>query len=164
MRPNKKSSNSSNNNVILALMFIIVIVLIVYIIFFTGKGKSSNFTEDAVMLQNKISYYLGKTDTEMFGAYTVENIITGKNQDGNEIKSVSEETLKPICDLDTKIESNNVKYYKLNSDNVEEVLNYKVPKYNNVDWYLSQTGDIKVKINGAEPDFWNESYDSMKIK
>ena len=99
----------------------------------------------------------------MFDAYEIENIITGYNTEGEVITNLDEENMKPIAQKNSMVESSGVKYYKLDSDNVKSELNCELPKYSNMEWYVSMNGDLKVKFSGATPKWWDSSLDSLKI-
>lgn len=167
MKANKKNNTNSttnnNNNILLALMFIIIIGLLIYIIFFTGKGGTSHFYEDAIELQKDLSYYIGSVHAEMFGVYEVENILTGTNEEGTPIQNIHEEALVSLVDQDSVQEKDSSRYYKLNAENVKNVLKIELPTYDGIEWYISQQGALKVKFSGVTPKWWNNGLDHLKI-
>lgn len=160
----KQSKKSGSNNVITALLFLIVIGLLAYIIFFnsTGSGRT-DFYYDITSLQSQLSYYLGKTHTEMFGAYEIENIITGLNSDGEEIKNIDDTSITSIANKDEVIERNDTKYYKLNDKNIKEILKTDLPTYDGIQWYISQNGELRVSFSGNTPKWWNDNLEKLKI-
>lgn len=161
MKTTKKDTN--NNSILLALMFIIIIALLAYIIFFNGGNGKTEFYTEALSFQNVISNYIGNTQSEMFGAYEIENIITGYNSEGIEIKDINDDNIVPIADKDQKIKKDDKNYYKLNSTNIKEILKVDLPNYNNIEWYISQDGTLAVKIIGKTPNWWNDNFNSLKL-
>ena len=160
----KSSKKSGNNNIITALLFLIVIGLLAYIIFFNSAGSgTTDFYYDITSLQGEISYYLGKTHTEMFGAYEIENIITGLSSDGEEIKNIDEVSITSIANKDEVLEKNDTKYYKINDKNIKELFKTDLPTYNGIQWYISQNGELRVKFSGDTPSWWNDNLEKLKI-
>lgn len=157
-----KSNKKGNNNILVALLFIIVVILIIYIIFFGGTANT-DFYSDFATLQNNVSYYLGSKYTEMFGAYDLKNIMIGCNDEGQEIKNIDETNIVPIAIKDSLIEKDGIKYYKLNAENAKSILKVELPTYDNIEWYVCQDGQLRVKLNGSTPKWWNDSLESLKL-
>lgn len=163
MSTTKKNTRKDNSNILLALMFIIIIILLVYIIFFTGGNGKTEFYSETLKFQNTVSSYLGKAQADMFGAYEAKNIIIGYNDEGTEIKNVDDSALTPIADKDVLVEKNNKKYYKLNEENIEKILEINVPVFTGIDWYICEDGSLAVKFTGGKPKWWSDNFEDLKL-
>jgi len=159
----KTNNQKKDNNILLAIMFIIIVILLVYIIFFTGWKGKTEFYSEALSFQSTISNYIGNKQSETFNAYEIENIITGVNEDGIEIKNIDDTNIIPLADKDSVINKDNKKYYKLNENNIKELLKVNLPVYEGIDWYISQTGNICVKFTRGTPKWWNDNLESLKL-
>lgn len=158
-----KSNRKGNNNILVAILFIIIVLLAGYILFFNAGSGITTFYTDLVTLQKNISYYLGTTSTEMFDVYSIENIITGFNDDNKEIKNIDEENIVPIGIKDSVIQKGEKKYYKLNSENIKTILKIELPTHDGIEWYISQDGQLAIKLTKGTPKWWNDNLDELRI-
>ena len=49
-------------------------------------------------------------------------------------------------------------------DNVKTTLKLKISDYEGVSFYVVEGDLVKVKFDGAEPDWWNNNYDGLILK
>lgn len=158
---NKKKTK----NYIIILLIVLILLLITYIIAskfnVAGIDKKASFIQDINSLQAEISYYVGATYSDTFGAYTKEQIVTGMS-DGNEIKDISNNSIKPLVDIESKQEKDETISYKLNEENIKEILDISLPKYEGLNWYLQDGNLIRVEIEN-KPSWWTSDLDSLLI-
>lgn len=168
----KNYKRASYINLLIFSVLILTILILLYTMFFSrdnkNKGEIFEFVKNINEVQEKLSYYLGKTSTEMFDIYTVEQIVTGVNdiQKPNEsgIKDNNNETITSL--VSTSVNSiekqNSITGYLVIQDNIKKVLNVDLNDYIEVRYYIQDNGTIKVKFDTV-PDWWDESLDSYKL-
>lgn len=165
----KKNSFEIIKNILIILLIIIVIVLT--IVLFSSKinivqdSKQKQFLSDILKMQNKISYYIGKTNSDTFGVYDDTQIILGTEDKSNEkTKDVNNTTnnITEIVDSTQKIEKNNKVYYKVIDDNIKQVLNETMPEYEGITWYIEDGKLLKVKFD-TKPEWWTDSFNSLLV-
>lgn len=147
------------NVVIVVLVF--VVISLSALLLLNMSSKTSNFVVDFTNLQASISYYLGKTSSETFDAYNNVELITGYAEE-KEITSFDNTVLVPIADKDANVESNGVKYYKLNYENVKKQFNIDLNDYPELEFYVADGQYLKVKVNTI-PKWWNENFDLLSF-
>lgn len=163
----KEGTNLDKKNVIIVVLVVICMLLLAALIYFAFGGKSisgsSKFLQSTYTLQNKLSTYIGKSSSEMFGAYTNEEIVTGKiSKSGEEIKDNDDKALKPLVDTDKKIEQDGKIAYKINEENLKSLLNTSMPTYDGIEFYIQDGELLKVKVVSA-PEWWCEDLDFLLV-
>ena len=88
-------------------------------------------------------------------------LITGYAEE-KEITSFDNTLLVPIADKDANVESNGVKYYKLNYENVKKQFNIDLNDYPELEFYVADGQYLKVKVN-TTPKWWNENFDLLSF-
>lgn len=127
----------------------------------TQKGKE--FFDDTIELQANLSYYVGASDSDAFGLYSKEEILSGKTKDGEKIKDNQDNLLPTLIEEDSAVEIDGSKAYKLNMENVKTTLGIKIENYEGVNFYVFEGDLIRIKLD-AEPDWWNNNYDGLLLK
>ena len=127
----------------------------------TQKGKE--FFDDTIELQANLSYYVGASDSDTFGLYSKEEILSGKTKDGEKIKDNQDNLLPTLIEEDSAVEIDGSKAYKLNMENVKTTLGIKIENYEGVNFYVFEGDLIRIKLD-AEPDWWNNNYDGLLLK
>lgn len=159
------TENKNTKNYIIIILIILLLLSITYIIAtkfnVAGIDKKASFIKDVTKMQNEISYYVGTTYSDTFGAYDKTQIATGK-VDGKEIKDINNTNLIPIANIDEKIEKDNTISYRLNSENIKQVLKLDLPKYEGINWYIQDGTLIRFEIE-QKPVWWTSDLDSLLI-
>lgn len=145
-------------NICILLMGLIIVALIVYILL-TSTNKKNSFLNDVLNLQANLSYYIGETKSDTFGAYDNIQIITGQT-DTEEIKNYNDEVLKPLVDKSSKIESEGKVFYKVINENVKETLKIDLSSYSDLEFYIQDGQYLRVKVLN-EPSWWNKSFNAL---
>lgn len=145
-------------NICILIMGVIIVALIVYILL-TSTNKKNSFLNDMLNLQANLSYYVGQTKSDTFGAYENLEILTGETQSGV-ITDYNDEALKAIVEKDSKIEKDGNTFYKVIPENAKEVLKVDLSSYSGLEFYLQDGQYLRVKII-TEPSWWNKSFDSL---
>lgn len=127
----------------------------------TQKGK--DFFDDVVELQANLSYYVGASYSDAFGLYSKEEILSGKTNEGEQIKDNQDNLLPTLIEEGSAEDFEESKAYKLNMENVKTTLGIKLEDYEGVTFYVVEGDLVKVKLDG-EPDWWNNNYDGLLIK
>ena len=153
--------NSKLKNVIICLLLVVIAILGSYIIL-NNSTRTSSFLADIMLLQNKLSYYVGSINSETFEAYSNVEILTALTEDGKEIKGFDEKNLIAFANKDEAIESNGVTLYKLNIENIKNELNIDLSQYSSVTFYVQDGVNISVRII-EEPKWWDDNFDLLKI-
>lgn len=158
-----------NKNIQKGLIIVLIILnllSITYIVFnkfnIANVDTKATFVEDIIKVQEKISYYLGTSYSDTFGAYTKTELITGLNSENKEIKDITGKSLKPIVNIESKTEINGKVVYELNQENIKEMLKTELPTYNNVKWYIQDGELIKVKFD-TKPSWWTTELNSLEV-
>lgn len=126
----------------------------------TEKGK--DFFDDVIVLQSNLSYYVGASYSDAFGVYSKEEILLGKTSDGEKIKDNQDNLLPTLVEEDSAEDyDDESKAYKLNMENVNTTLKTKISDYEGISFYVVDGDLVKIKFDGAEPDWWNKNYDSL---
>ncbi len=163
---NKSRKRNKKNNVII-LEFIVIIVLTIFLFFSTIKSsdetKREKLISTALTAQENLSYYLGKMSSDTFSLYTDTDIILGKSETTNEeIKDTQENKILPLVESDNKEEINNKIAYKINSENMNTVLNVEISEIDSISWYIQDGTTIKVKLDSI-PSWWTSDLDFLVI-
>lgn len=163
----KEGANIDKKTVIIVILITISMLLLAVVIYQLFGGKSisgsSKFLQSAYTLQGKISEYIGKSASDTFGAYTNEEIITGKiAKSGEEIKDNEDKALKPLVNIDEKVEQDSKVAYKINEDNLKSLLNTSMPTYDGIEFYIQNGNLLKVKVVST-PDWWCEDLDFLLV-
>lgn len=149
--------------VLLSAACMLLVALAIFLLFgnnsVSGSGK---FLQSTYSLQNKLSLYIGKTASDTFGAYTNEELVTGKLSSGEEIKGSDDDALKALVDTDEKIEENGKIAYKINEENLKSLLNTSMPSFDGIEFYIQDGQLVKVKIT-SKPEWWNEDLDFLLV-
>lgn len=156
--------------VVIFVLVAIVIALGAYSLFgkdgFKNTEKSAEFVNDVQNIQSSMSYYLGSTYSDTFGVYTRLELLSGKATDKEgqvvDIKDNEDKNLPALINLDEKIERGNDVYYKISNDNLKELFNIDLGKYEGVNFYVKDDGIIKVGFEKT-PDWWKKELDGLKI-
>jgi hypothetical protein len=111
-------------------------VIVLTILIFSSKinivqdSKQKQFKSHILKIQNKISYYVVKTNSDTFWVYYDTQIIIVTEDklklNTNDTTNITSNIIK-IVDSTQKIEKNNKVYYKVNGDNIKQVLNETMP-------------------------------------
>ena len=89
----------------------------------------------------------------------------GKTTEGEKIKDNQDNLLPTLVEEDSAQDyGKDSKSYKLNMDNVKTTLKLKISDYEGVSFYVVEGDLVKVKFDGAEPDWWNNNYDGLILK
>ena len=151
---------------LIIILIILNLLSITYIVFnkfnIANVDTKATFVEDITKVQEKISYYLGTSYSDTFGAYTKTELITGLNSENKEIKDTPGKSLKPIVNIESKTEINGKVLYELNQENIEEILKIDLPTYNNIKWYIQDGELIKVKFD-TKPSWWTTELNSLEV-
>lgn len=151
---------------LIIILIILNLLSITYIVFnkfnIANVDTKATFVEDITKVQEKISYYLGTSYSDTFGAYTKTELITGLNSENKEIKDTTGKSLKPIVNIESKTEINGKVLYELNQENIEEILKIDLPTYNNIKWYIQDGELIKVKFD-TKPSWWTTELNSLEV-
>lgn len=156
-----------HKNVVIVILFVICMLLTALTVYLVFGNKtvsgSSKFLQSAYTLQNKISTYIGKATSDTFGIYTYEEIITGKvATTGEEIKDNEDKPIKPLVDIDKKIEKDGKVAYKINEENLKSLLNTSMPTYDGVEFYIQDGELLKVNIVNS-PEWWIEDLNFILV-
>lgn len=129
----------------------------------TEKGK--DFFDDVIVLQSNLSYYVGASYSDAFGVYSKEEILLGKTNDGEKIKDNQDNLLPTLVVEDSAQDyDEDSKSYKLDMDNVKTTLKIKISDYEGISFYVVDGDLVKIKFDGAEPEWWNKNYDGLILK
>lgn len=160
----EKSKNIQKG--IIILLIILLLLSITYIIFnkfnIANVDTKATFVEDTTNIQEKVSYYLGTSYSDTFGAYTKIQLLTGLNAENQEIKDTAGNNLKPFVKIDSKTEINGKICYELSSENIKEILKLDLPTYDNIKWYVQDGELIKVKFD-TKPSWWTTELNSLEV-
>ncbi|MEG0872570.1 MAG: hypothetical protein RSE00_01110 [Clostridia bacterium] len=161
-----KKSKNTTKNIFLIILIVVVLLLGSYLILLKfnvgGTDEKANFVKEIANLQNKVSYYVGETYSDTFGTYDKTQIITGKTKDSKEIKDTKGVKLTPIVDEASKIDKNKTISYKLNEQNVKQVLKIDLPKYKGLTFCVQDGELIKVQLDKA-PSWWTSDLDVLLV-
>ena len=157
-----------------SILIIIVLVILLglsvaYIVFgpngYKTTEKWKEFLDDVLELQSNLSYYVGASYSDAFGVYSKDEILMGKTTEGEKIKDNQDNLLPTLVEEDSVQDyGKDSKSYKLNMDNVKTTLKLKISDYEGVSFYVVEGDLVKVKFDGAEPDWWNNNYDGLILK
>mgnify|MGYP006067579631 CR=1 FL=1 len=157
----------SKKNVVIVILAAICMLLIALSVFLAFDSKtisgSGKFLQSAYTLQSKISTYIGKSSSDTFGIYTNEELITGKvAATGEDIKDNEDNSIKPLVDIDKKIEKDGKVAYKINEENLKDLLNTSMPTYDGIEFYIQDGELLKVNLTSS-PDWWMEDLDFLLV-
>lgn len=161
----KKKKNNAGTVVLILLVICLILLVLVVFLAFGSKTKlgSGKFLKETYALQSNISLYIGRASSDAFGVYTNEEIITGKVSETDEqIKDNADETLKPLVNIDEKVEKNGKIAYKIKTQNLEELLNINMPTYNGVEFYIQDGQSLKVKLTD-KPSWWTGELEFLLV-
>lgn len=103
-------------------------------------NKVANLAESRVNLNSAISNYTSKVMSKTQGAFSVSELLLGKDNSGNKINDIEIFVDESGKLLDTD-------YYKV-SPNADKILDVKIPKYSGADWYVNiKTGNFYLIYN-----------------
>ncbi len=158
---NTQSKNTAKmKNLIIVVLCIIILLLISYIVI-NKSTRKNNFLSDYLLLQNKLSYYIGKLDSETFGAYDDISLLTSYSND-TLITNFNNEQLTALVDKSSKVEKDGVSYYKIDNEQIKEKFDLDLSQYVNITFYVCEGINIKVKIDEL-PEWWNSNFDLLMI-
>lgn len=162
--------SEKSKTVVIFVLIALLLLLGAYVLF--GKNgvgnveKKASFLNDVQDLQSSLSYYLGSTYSDTFGAYTKLEILSAKSEDseGNlvDIKDNEDNVLVSVIDTNDKVEENEVSYYKLVNDNVKILFNVDISSYSDISWYVTEEGMIKVNFEET-PNWWGSEMNGLKL-
>lgn len=139
-------------------MLMIIVALVAYILL-TSTNKKNNFLNNVLNLQANLSYYIGQTKSDTFSAYDNIQIITAQT-DAGEIRDYNDEVLKPLVDINSKVEADGKVFYKVINENIKEILNIDLSSYSGLEFYIQDGQYLRVKVLN-EPTWWNKSFEAL---
>ena len=149
-------------NILLIVFFIVILLLISYIVI-NGSTRTSSFMSDLLLLQNKLSYYVGNIDSETFDAYDDISILTSSTENGEPISTFNDEKLVGFADKSSDIQSNGITYYKLNVELINEELDVDLSQYKDIEFYVAKGINLKIKMVSELPKWWDDNFNFMLI-
>lgn len=157
----------NKKDIIIILLSIVVLVLTIFTVFSIMNNRvlneTSEFLENVQKIQNNISFYVGSMYENTFQIYENSEILTGKISNTNEqIKDNEDKELVPIVNESKKVEKNGKIAYQINKENLESVLNIKMPEYEGVSWYIQDGTTLMVKLDKT-PKWWSPELDFLKV-
>lgn len=166
----KNKDENLFKNILIIVLLIVSFVQAIYIVFYTLNLKENtvkkSFLSSFIDIQKEVCEYLVEEKANTYDAYNYSQILTGiiVNEEGNinKIKDIDGKDLTPIVNSDNKLDINGVEYYTINNDNIKSSININMPSYKNMTWYISNEGDVKVKLE-KEPNWWTSDLDCLLI-
>lgn len=188
----KKRSKMNKDLILIILLCITIFVLILYILFSKIDSKDDtirkNFLSKISLAQSELSYYLGGMEKDTFGLYSKIEILSGKtnvdksskdddnndentedtasqdaNQDDGYIKDNEGNNITGIIDISKNYGTDEKTIYKINTIDLEKVLNVSLQEIEGLEWYIENGSIIKVKFQFSKPDWWNDNFDVFVI-
>ena len=143
-----------------------------------------NFLSTIYFAQSELSSYLGSMEKETFGIYTNTEILSGKiieksesdkdseqNNDDSKEQTETDEYIKDnegnniigLIDISKNYGTEEKTIYKINTVDLEKVLNINLKGIEGLEWYVENGNIIKVKFQFSKPDWWNDNFDVFVI-
>ena len=157
-------------NVIIVILSLVIIAFVaLYFLNPKYTTESANILHSAMQAQIRLSEYIGKMRSDMFDAYSIEQILVGSsdledkansiivNNDGEELKALVHSEPEDIKEID------GVKYYRISITNFAQVLEVQIINDSNLVWYVSDTGVLKFSYTNV-PDWWIDEFEVIRLK
>lgn len=157
-------------NILIIILFLIVIAgLAMYFLNPRYSTETSNVLHNYCEAQVKLSEYIGKLRSDMFDAYTTEQLLVGSynledipnslimNNSGDELTAIVH------SNPEDKFEKDEVTYYRINVTEFARMFEMQLLNDSAISWYVSETGIIKIHLN-IIPDWWIEEFDVLRVK
>lgn len=156
-------------NIVIILLVVIIIILAIFLIMskinYKDYTEISKITQKFQESQSELSLYLGKMKSDTYGIYNDIQILSGvvTEDKKEEIKDTNDKVLTPLIDLSSKKELNNKVYYKVNTNNFNQILKIDLPLYDNqITWYIEDGILLKLDFQN-EPEWWSNDFNYLKI-
>jgi|GEM_PF-3100364 len=154
------------NIIILILILVITVFVFPNLLKKKDNVKTKQLIKDSLTAQSVVSNYIGKMKSDTFDIYTTEQLLIGStdivNIEETKIKNNENEDLLQIAIYKDNISQKDSVFYKLNIDNFEKKFNVKLFKADGIEWYIQNTGDIKISYT-SQPNWWTQELDALYL-